>query len=85
MLGVSQTDLEHGYYMVDLTELLKAKRKHDALHRLADVHMFIATSGRSIEEADYKTYIRGLSDSVGVKQDEKFSREKFEELRMFAK
>lgn len=83
-LGVSQTALEDGYYMVDLPALLNAKRKQDSLNRLSDVYMLIATNNRSVEEDDYKSFIRGLNKEIGVKPEEKFNREKFEELRNFA-
>jgi hypothetical protein len=85
ILDVSQTELENGYYMADLPALLSAKRKHDAANRLGDIFMLIATNSRSVEEADYKTYIRGLNKEVGVKEEQGFNRDKFEELRMFAK
>lgn len=71
--------------MADLPALLSVKRKHDAANRLGDIFMRIATNNRSVEEADYKTYIRGLNKDVGVKESNKFDREKFEQLRQFAK
>jgi hypothetical protein len=71
--------------MVDLPALLSAKRKHDAADRLGEIFMRIATNNRGMEEADYKTFIRGLNKEIGVKPEEKFNREKFEQLRQFAK
>jgi hypothetical protein len=67
--------------MVDLPALLKAKRKHDALNRLNDATMRIATGNRAMDEAEYKKYINGLNKEIGVKQSNKFDRAKFEELR----
>lgn len=84
-MGVTQTDLENGYYMVDLPRVLESKRKHDALARLNDVYLILATNNRGIEEADYKAFIRRLNKDVGVKDEQGFNRDKFEELRMFAK
>jgi hypothetical protein len=75
--------LENGYFMVDLPALLKAKRKHDAVNRLSDVHMILSTNNRSLEEADSKAFMRGLTKELGVKEEQKFSREKFDELRRF--
>jgi hypothetical protein len=43
--------------------------------------MIIATNNRAIEEADYKSYISGLNKSLGIKAEQKFDRDKFEELR----
>jgi thioesterase domain-containing protein len=83
VLGVSQVELERGYYMVDLAELMKQKRKHDAMRRMEDVQMILATNNRAIEDADSKKYMQTLTRTVGIKQEAKFSREKFEELRAF--
>jgi hypothetical protein len=84
-LGVTQTDLENGYYMVDIPTVLEAKRKRDALDRLNDVYLGLATNNRGLEEADYKAFIRRLNKDVGIKEEKGFNRDKFEELRMFAK
>jgi hypothetical protein len=84
-LGVSQTDLETGYYMVDLPTLLRAKRKQDALNRLNDLMTLVATGGRSMEDAEYKKFIAGLNKDIGIKQSNKFDRSKFEELRAMTK
>jgi len=77
--------LENGYYMVDVPAVLEAKRKQDALMRLNDVYLGLATHNRGLEEADYKAFIRRLNKDVGVKEEQGFNRDKFEELRMFAK
>jgi hypothetical protein len=71
--------------MIDLPKLLEVKRKHEAANQLGDVYKLIATNNRSIEEADYKTYIRGLNKEIGIKPKQTFDREKFEQLRQFAK
>ena len=84
-MGVSQVELENGYYMVDLPAVLESKRKRDALKMLNEVYLILATNNRGIEEADYKSFIRRLNKDVGVKEDQGFNRDKFEELRMFAK
>jgi hypothetical protein len=67
--------------MVDLPKIIEAVRKRDIADRLGDIYMIVATNNRSIEEADYKTYIGGLNKSLGVKAEQKFDRAKFEELR----
>jgi hypothetical protein len=81
VLGVSQTVLESEYYMVDLTRLLEAKRKHDAFGRLNDVFTTLATNNRGMEDAEYKKFISGLNKEVGIKAENKFDRDKFEQLR----
>lgn len=81
LLGVPQTVLETGYYMVDLPKIIEAKHKQVVGNRLNNIMMLTATNGRSIEESDYKAYINGLNKSLGVKAEEKFNRDKFEELR----
>jgi hypothetical protein len=67
--------------MVDIPKIIEAARKRDVANRLGDIYMIVATNNRSIEEADYKTYISGLNKSLGVKTEQKFDRAKFEELR----
>jgi len=67
--------------MVDIPKIVEAVRKRDIANRLADIYMIIATNNRAIEEADYKTYISGLNKSLGIKAEQKFDRDKFEELR----
>jgi hypothetical protein len=81
LLNVPQTVLETSYYFVDIPKIIEAARKRDIANRLADINMRIATNNKSLEEADYKTYIGGLSKILGIKADQKFDREKFEELR----
>lgn len=83
MLNVSQRTLETEYYMIDLRALLEQKRKYDAMQRLQDVQLALATNNRSVEDAEFKSLIKTLNNSLGVKHEEKFSREKFEELRRF--
>lgn len=84
MLGVPQIVLETSYYMVDLPELLKAKRKQNAATQLTELYLLIATNNRGMEDADYKKYIRGLTDELGMKQNETFNRDSFEQLRMLS-
>jgi hypothetical protein len=72
--------LETSYYFVDIPKIIEAARKRDIANRLADIYMRVATNNRSIEEADYKTYIGGLNKILGIKADQKFDREKFEEF-----
>jgi hypothetical protein len=81
VLGVSQTVLENEYYMVDLVRTLEAKRKHDAAGRLNDVLMILATNNRGMDDAEYKKFIGGLNKELGIKAENKFNRDKFEQLR----
>ncbi len=83
MLGVTQVEMETGYYMVDLAELMKQKRKYNAVERLEDVQMILATNNRGLDEAESKKYMQTIGRATGVKQETKFNRQKFEELRAF--
>ena len=71
--------------MVDIPVVLEATRKQEALKRLSDVYIGLATNNRSLEESEYKAFIRRLNKDVGLKEEQGFNRDKFEELRMFAK
>jgi hypothetical protein len=67
--------------MVDLPKIIEAARKRDITRRLGDLQMVLATNNRGMEDADYKSYVSGLNKSLGIKADQKFDRDKFEELR----
>lgn len=69
--------------MVDIAELMKQKRRYNALERMEDVQMILATNNRGMEEAESKKYMQNISRATGVKQETKFNRQKFEELRAF--
>jgi hypothetical protein len=81
VLEVSQTVLENEFYMVDLSKLLEAKRKQSASSRLNDVLLTIATNNRGMDDAEYKKFIGGLNKDIGIKPENKFNRDKFEQLR----
>jgi len=83
LLGVSQTTLETEFYMVDILAFLEQKRKLDAVNRLQTVQALLATNNRAMENVDVKAFMRDLTRAIGVKEEEKFSRAKFEELRRF--
>jgi hypothetical protein len=69
--------------MIDLPELLRAKRKHDAVDRLNRVVAMITTNNRGVDDAEFKKFMLDLNKATGIKENEKFNREKFEELRNF--
>lgn len=69
--------------MVDLAELMRQKRKHNAIERLEEAYMLLATNNRAIEDAESKKYMQNISRATGAKQETKFNRQKFEELRAF--
>ncbi|WP_427036648.1 hypothetical protein [Cytobacillus pseudoceanisediminis] len=75
--------METGYYMVDLAELMKQKRRYNALERMEDAYMVLATNNRGLDDAESKKYMQNISRATGVKQETKFNRQKFEELRAF--
>jgi hypothetical protein len=81
LLGVTQTELELGYYMVDLPEIIESKRKSIAFNRFLDVSALLATNNRTLEDAEFKKFMRVISQGIDVKEPDKFDRAKFEELR----
>lgn len=78
---MSQVAIETEYYMIDLPKVVAEKRKQDAARLLQDVHLRLVTNNRSLDETEYKAFIRETTKAVGVKQAEKFDRNKFEQLR----
>jgi hypothetical protein len=69
--------------MVDLASLMQQKRRHDASQRLQDAYLLMSVNNRAIDDTEYKRYIQDLQRTMGVKQEAKFNRDKFEELRAF--
>jgi hypothetical protein len=67
--------------MVDLANLLEAKRKLSASGRLNEVLLALATNNRGMDDAEYKKFIGGLNKELGIKPENKFNRDKFEQLR----
>jgi hypothetical protein len=67
--------------MVDLSKLLEVKRKQNASRRLNDLLMTVATNNRAMDDAEYKKFIGGLNKELGIKAENKFNRDKFEQLR----
>lgn len=81
LLGVTQTELENGYYMVDLPAIIESKRKSVAVNRFLDIYALLATNNRALEDAHSKAFIEGISKEMGVRESERFDRGKFDELR----
>jgi hypothetical protein len=81
LLGVTQTELENGYYMVDLPAIIESKRKNIAVNRFYDIYTLLATNHRALESEESTSFIRGISKEIGVKEPDNFDRSKFEELR----
>jgi hypothetical protein len=81
LLGVTQKELENGYYMVDLPAIIESKRKNIAVNRFLDIYTLLATNHRALENEESQAFIRGISREMGVKESETFDRSKFEELR----
>jgi uncharacterized NAD-dependent epimerase/dehydratase family protein len=79
LLGVSQVELENGYYFVDLPAVIESKRKHIAVDKFNAILALIATNNRGMEEEEYKRYINDLNKEIGVKTQSKFDRSKFDE------
>lgn len=85
MLGVSQKAVETEYYMVDLPKLVEKKMKFDAVKRLGELQFVLASNNRSFEEAEYRKYVKQLSNQAGIKSETNFDRDKFEQLRALTK
>lgn len=77
-LGVSQKAIENEYYMIDLPELLEKKRQKDAVEKLNKLVLYNATS---MEQSEFKQFVNELTKQAGIKEEQKFSREKIEALR----
>ncbi|SDZ05260.1 hypothetical protein SAMN05444416_11287 [Thermoactinomyces sp. DSM 45892] len=77
-LGVSQKVLEEEYYMVDLFDLMKQKRKKEARSRL---NLLTIIHSKQMEEQDFKKFVHSLSTEAGMQEKQEFDRDRFEQLR----
>jgi 5-bromo-4-chloroindolyl phosphate hydrolysis protein len=85
MLDKTQVEIETGYYMVDLAKVIESKRKLEAADKLEQVRIALSTNNRSLEEADYKALVADLTKRVGFEPEQKFNRDKFDQLRAMMK
>jgi hypothetical protein len=46
--------------------------------------MILATNNRMLDEPDYKEYMRNLQKDLEIEEEQKFDRNKFEQLRALA-
>lgn len=81
LLDKTQIEIETGYYMVDLVQIIETKRKIEAAEKLEHMRITLGTNNRGVEDAEYKALISDLTKRVGVKAETKFNRDKFEQLR----
>ena len=68
--------------MVDIPKLIRAKAKQNAIRRLEEVRIALATNNRASEDEDFKSLMNGLTRTAGIENTNHFDREKFEQLRM---
>jgi hypothetical protein len=85
MLDKTQVEIETGYYMVDLAKVIESKRKLEAADKLEQVRIALSTNNRSLEESDYKALVADLTKRVGFEPEQKFNRDKFDQLRAMMK
>ena len=81
LLDKTQVEIETGYYMVDLAKVIESKRKLEAAEKLEQVRIVLGTNNRGLEEADYKALLNDLTKRVGIKPEQGFNRDKFDQLR----
>lgn len=67
--------------MVDIPKFIRAKTKSNALRRIEDVRILLATNNRASEDEAYKSLMQSLTKSAGIRNEVKFDREAFEKLR----
>ncbi|WP_162014400.1 hypothetical protein [Bacillus mycoides] len=69
----------HEHYWVDLPRLAQVKRKQQAIMKLELLNIL---RSKHLEEKDYKELVRRYMREAEIKEKEqKFNRDKFEELR----
>lgn len=79
VVGATQKQIEDEYYMLDLVKVAEKTRKKQGAKKLELLN--IVNSDR-LEKNDYQTLVDRFINEAGLAQmQEKFSRNKFEELR----
>ncbi|ARF67595.1 hypothetical protein B7C51_06795 [Paenibacillus larvae subsp. pulvifaciens] len=69
-----------------MPDILAKKREYQAAKELRLAQMLLATNGRQLPEDDQKQYIHEMRKAAGIKtkqEEQRFSREKMDELRAF--
>jgi uncharacterized protein YfkK (UPF0435 family) len=66
--------------MLDLFDIIEEKRKQKALNQL---ELLQVINARYLDKQDYERYVRDLMRTAGIKEEEKFSREKMDALHAF--
>jgi polyhydroxyalkanoate synthesis regulator phasin len=83
-LGVTQRVIETEYYFVDLPAVIDERRKRCARERLEALQVQAAANGR-LEKDEHKRFVASLTKQAGYKANDKFDRNKFEQLRVMTK
>lgn len=79
VMGVTQRQVLHEYFWVDLARMAAIIRKQEALRKMELLNIINA---RNLEEKDYRELIRRYMKEAEFKEkSQKFDRSKFEELR----
>ncbi|MFP6331252.1 hypothetical protein [Bacillus subtilis] len=69
--------------MVDIPKFVRLNNKKHALKRIEEVRIALATNSRASDEEEYKTLIQSLTKTADIRAENRFDREKFEQLRSF--
>lgn len=80
-LGKTQVEFEHGYYVMDLLDVLEADKRVKAGEALGALNT--ATMAQTTNVDSYRKYSEGLQQAAGFGAPEKpqFDRRGFEQLR----
>lgn len=79
VMGVTQHQIMHEFYWVDLQRLGEIKRKQQAILKLEALNI---TRSKDLDEKEYRELVRRYMREAEIKEEaQKFNREKFEELR----
>jgi hypothetical protein len=79
---VTQKAIESEYCLIDLPDYIAKKGKTKAEDQLKQLMLLQASNQRVMEEEAYSGFVKGLKQNADIREEEKFNRDKFEELRM---
>jgi hypothetical protein len=79
LVGATQKQVDNEYYMLDLVTIATNTRKQKGLQKLELLNI---VNSEHLEKSEYKELVERFVREAGIEeQQQKFSRDKFEELR----
>ncbi|PKH09864.1 hypothetical protein [Planomicrobium sp. MB-3u-38] len=74
-------DIENNFYMVDIPVLIEKKRTEQNLEKITLLNLMMASNNRTMEDKEYRSFIKPFLPKGSTADMNKFDRGKVEQLR----